>query len=90
MESHEFEETALIYLKTENNLHRLRAFVGAHVLIPAILSNFYFFGGKDFGWEFVRRTYLNGFMTYFNISGTIFLLYPIAEAIKRYENKNKD
>lgn len=85
IESPEFEKTALNYLKTENNLHRFRAFVGAHVLIPAILSNFYFFGGKDFGSEFVRRTYFNGFFSYFNVSMTIFLLYPIAEVIKRYE-----
>lgn len=88
IESPKFEKKALVYLKTENNLHRLRAFIGAHVLIPAILSNFYFFGGKDFGWEFVRRTYFNGYLTYFNVTSTIFLLYPIAEVIKRYEQKN--
>lgn len=88
IESPAFEKKALVYLKTENNIHRLRAFIGAHVLIPAILSNFYFFGGKDFGSEFFRRTYFNGFFTYFNISSTICLLYPIAEAIKRYEQRN--
>lgn len=87
IESPEFEEKALVYLKTENNLHRLRAYIGAHILMPAILSNFYFFGGTEFGWEFVRRTYLNGFLPYFYITGTIFLLYPIAEVIKRKEQK---
>lgn len=89
IESPDFEEKALAYLKSENNLHRLRAFIGAHILIPAILSNFYFFGGTEFGWEFVRRTYMSGFLTYFNITGTIFLLYPLAEMIKRKEQKIK-
>lgn len=90
IEGKKFTEKALTVIKTENNVHRLRAYIGAHILIPAILSNFFFFGGTNFGMEFVKRTYTNGFYNYFKISGTIFLLYPIAEAIKRYEqNRNK-
>ncbi|KAG5680132.1 hypothetical protein PVAND_009657 [Polypedilum vanderplanki] len=88
IESKRFEIKALSIIRTEENLHRLRAYIGAHVLIPAILSNFFFFGGTDFGIEFVRRTYTFGLWNYFKISGTIFLLYPIAEAIKRYEQMN--
>lgn len=80
-----FSQKALAILKSENNVHRLRAFIGTHVLIPAILSNFFFFGGVEVGWEFMRRTYLDGVMNYIKISTCIYLLYPVAEAIKRYE-----
>lgn len=88
IESESFTAKALKIVKTENNLHRLRAYIGAHILIPAILSNFFFFGGTHFGLEFIKRTYLSGFWDYFKITGTIFLLYPIAEAIKRYEQNS--
>ncbi|KAL7035482.1 hypothetical protein ACKWTF_008402 [Chironomus riparius] len=87
IESESFNRKALKVIKTENNLHRLRAYIGAHILIPDILSNFFFFGGTHFGMEFITRTYTNGLWNYFKISGTIFLLYPIAEAIKRYEQQ---
>lgn len=92
IECDKFRIKALSVIKTEENLHRLKAYIGAHILIPAILSNFFFFGGTEFGTEFVRRTYTQGVWTYLKISGTIFLLYPVSEAIKRYEtkvNKNK-
>lgn len=87
MDSETFKYNALKIFKTENNLHRIKAYLGAHVLIPAIFSNFFFFGGTTFGMEFVRRTYTNGLWNYIKISSTICLLYPIAEAIKLYEKK---
>lgn len=90
IESKRFTEAALKVIKTENNLHRLKAYIGSHILIPAVLSNFFFFGGMHFGIEFVRRTYMHGLWNYFKISGTIFLLYPIAEAIKLYEQNKRD
>lgn len=85
IESDKFRQRALAIVKTDNNVHRLHALIGSHVLIPAILSNFFFFGGIEVGWEFVRRTYLSGFITYLKISTCIYLLYPVAEAIKRRE-----
>lgn len=84
IDSDRFFQKALEVVKSENNVHRLRAFIGTHVLIPAVLSNFFFFGGVDVGWEFMRRTYLDGFVNYFKISSCIFLLYPVAEALKRW------
>ena len=90
IESDKFHQKALRFVKTDNNVHRLHAIIGTHVLIPAILSNFFFFGGTEVGWEFVRRTYLNGFVNYVKISSCIYLLYPVAEAIKRREKLNKN
>lgn len=84
-----FHKGAIAIVKSENNVHRLKAVIGSHVLIPAILSNFFFFGGTEVGWEFVRRTYLDGFLNYSKISTCIYLLYPVAEAIKRRESSNK-
>lgn len=85
IEGKKFQQLAVKILKTDNNVHRLYAFIGTQVLIPAILANFFFFGGIEVGWEFVRRTYLDGFMNYVKISSCIFFLYPVAEAIKRRE-----
>jgi protein-cysteine N-palmitoyltransferase HHAT len=87
MESEKFHRKAIEIVKTENNFHRLCAVIGTHVLIPAIISNFFFFGGTEVGWEFVRRTYLDGFGNYLKISTCIYFLYPVAEAIKRFENQ---
>lgn len=81
-----FRKRALAIVKTDNNVHRLHAIIGTHVLIPAILSNFFFFGGTEVGWEFIRRTYLGGIVNYLKISTCIYFLYPVAEAIKRWEN----
>ncbi|CRK98783.1 CLUMA_CG012089, isoform A [Clunio marinus] len=89
IEGEGFERKALKIVKTENNLHRLQAIIGTHVLIPAIISNLFFFGGLEVGWEFVRRIYLEGVFTYIKISSCIYFLYPIAEAIKRWEISNK-
>lgn len=89
IDSEKFHQRAVEIVKTENNVHRLKAVIGSHVLIPAILSNFFFFGGTEVGWEFVRRTYLNSFVNYLKISTCIYLLYPVAEAIKRRESMNK-
>jgi protein-cysteine N-palmitoyltransferase HHAT len=89
IEGENFRRRALKIFKTDNNVHRLHALIGSHVLIPAILSNFFFFGGIEVGWEFVRRTYMNGFWNYFKISTCIYFLYPVAEAIKRREKVNK-
>lgn len=88
MESDGYHQRALKIVKTENNVHRISAFIGTHVLIPAILSNFFFFGGVEVGWEFVRRTYLDGIGNYMKISTCIYLLYPVAEGIKRWEQSN--
>lgn len=85
IDSETFQRRALRVVKTENNVHRLKAFIGSHVLIPAILSNCFFFGGIEVGSEFVRRTYLNGIFNYVKISACIYVLYPVAEAIKRRE-----
>lgn len=85
IESEQFCRRALSIVKTDNNVHRLHAIIGTHVLIPAIVSNLFFFGGTEVGWEFVRRTYLNGFLNYMKISTCIYFLYPVAEAIKRRE-----
>lgn len=90
IESEKFYQRAIKLVKTDNNVHRLHAIIGTHVLIPAILSNFFFFGGTEVGWEFVRRTYLNGLVNYVKISSCIYLLYPVAEAIKRKEKLNKN
>lgn len=89
IESEEFRQRAHAIVKTDNNVHRLHALIGTHVLIPAIVSNFFFFGGIEIGWEFVRRIYLNGIFNYLKISTCIYFLYPVAEAIKRWENSNK-
>ena len=76
-------------MKTDNNIHRLNALLGVQVLIPSILSNFFFFGGREIGLEFFERTYLSGFVTYVKISMGIYFLYPVAETIKRYENNQR-
>lgn len=89
IESEKFWKSALSIVKTDNNVYRLQAIIGSHVLIPAILSNFFFFGGIEVGWEFVRRTYFTGFMSYLQISTCVYFLYPVAEAIKRREKLNK-
>jgi protein-cysteine N-palmitoyltransferase HHAT len=89
IESEKFWQSALSIVKSDNNVYRLQAFIGSHVLIPAILSNFFFFGGIEVGWEFVRRTYFTGFMSYLQISTCVYFLYPVAEAIKRHEKLNK-
>lgn len=86
IDSERFHHKALSFVKTENNVHRLRAYIGSHVLIPAVLSNFFFFGGVEVGWEFMRRTYLDGLANYAKISSCIFLLYPVAEAIKQWKS----
>lgn len=88
IEGRNFRTKVVKILGTQNNYYRLHAFIGSHILIPAILSNFFFFGGSEVGWEFVRRTYSLGIVNYMKISLCIYFLYPIAEVIKRWE-KNK-
>jgi protein-cysteine N-palmitoyltransferase HHAT len=85
IEGESFRRKALDIVKTDNNVHRLHSLIGSHVLIPAIISNLFFFGGIEVGWEFIRRTYLCGFGNYLKISMCIYFLYPVAEAIKRWE-----
>ena len=80
---------ARMLVRTDNNIHRLNALLGVQVLIPSILSNFFFFGGREIGLEFFERTYLSGFVTYCKISVGIYFLYPVAETIKRYENNQR-
>lgn len=86
-------KTAKSILKTENNIHRMNAFLQAHVLIPAVMSNFFFFGGMDVGKEFIRRTYFNGLWNYMKLALCITCLYPVSEAIEIKEQlklqKNK-
>ncbi|CAO1396589.1 unnamed protein product [Diamesa hyperborea] len=79
--------TAKTILKTENNIHRMNAFLQAHVLIPAVMSNFFFFGGMDVGKEFIRRTYFNGFWNYIKLVLCITCLYPVSEAIEIREQQ---
>lgn len=88
IESKEFRSKVLSFTSLDN-YHRLHAFIGAQILIPAILSNFFFFGGTSVGWEFIRRTYFMGMWNYLQISLCIYFLFPIAEAVKRFE-KNKE
>jgi protein-cysteine N-palmitoyltransferase HHAT len=90
IESESFHAKAKAILKADSNVYRLQAIIGTHVLIPAILSNFFFFGGVEVGWEFVRRTYFDGLLNYIKISTCIYFLYPVAEAIKRREKFNKN
>jgi len=89
IDSEAYRQKVLPIVKTQNNVHRLNAWIGTHVLIPAIISNFFFFGGTEFGYEFIRRTYFDGFWTYIKMSSCIALLYPVAEAVKRWEHRAK-
>jgi protein-cysteine N-palmitoyltransferase HHAT len=89
IESDSFHKKAKAFVKSDSNVYRLQAIIGTHVLIPAILSNFFFFGGVEVGSEFVRRTYFDGLYNYIQISSCIYFLYPVAEAIKRREKFNK-
>lgn len=89
LNSETYQRKALQILKSEQMIYRLNSFLSSHILIPSIISNFYFFGGKEIGDEFIRRTYFSGFFTYFKLSLCLYFLYPTAEWIKRYEDSRK-
>lgn len=72
------------------NQLRLTAVLGSQLLIPAAISNFFFFGGMDVGIVFMKRTYWTGtFSSYMILSGCCYCLYHTAEVIKRREIEQK-
>lgn len=63
---------------------RWLAVLGGQLLIPAVLSNFFFFAGYEVGAIFVRRTYLeSGWLDYVQLSGLAVCFWHTAEWLKR-------
>jgi hypothetical protein len=89
LESEHYKSTILRWFRSEAMIYRVNAFISSHILIPSIISNFFFFGGKEIGEEFIRRTYFNGPITYLKLSLCITLMYPTAEFIRRFEMSRK-
>jgi hypothetical protein len=61
---------------------RLRAMIGSHVLIPSVLSNFFFFAGTEIGMIFIQRTYFSSIFNYMGIYCICFCIYNIGEWYK--------
>lgn len=90
LESDRYKATVKRWFKSETMIYRLNAFISSHILIPAIISNFFFFGGKEIGEQFIWRTYFNGPFNYLKLSLCITFLYPTAEFIRRFEISKKE
>jgi protein-cysteine N-palmitoyltransferase HHAT len=61
---------------------RLRAVIGSHVLIPSVLSNFFYFGGTEIGMVFIRRTYFSSWGDYFGLYCICYCFYNIGDWFK--------
>jgi protein-cysteine N-palmitoyltransferase HHAT len=68
---------------------RLRAVIGSHVLIPSVLSNFFFFGETEIGMMFIRRTYFSSWGGYFGLYCICYCFYNIGDWFKRRRGDNK-
>jgi hypothetical protein len=87
IDSYEFKSRALALVRTEDGVHLLKVAIATHVMIPAVISNAFFFGGIDYGKECVKRTFTHGFLNYFKVWGSFCFLYPLAEAIKLHKQR---
>lgn len=86
---HSYQPVINTYL-SESNQNRLTAMIGAHLFIPAAISNFYFFAGIDVGNQFMLRTYITGhFFSFMFLYFCCYCIYHISEMIKRRETAEK-
>ncbi|XP_053694942.1 protein-cysteine N-palmitoyltransferase Rasp [Sabethes cyaneus] len=68
---------------------RLGAFVGTHVFILSVLSNFFFFAREDVGYIYIRRTYYESISNYVVLYIVAYCFYRTGEWIKSIEGSRK-
>lgn len=68
---------------SSNNVLRIEAILGTHLLILAVISNFFFLANYEVGVLFLRRTYGSGICNYLGLSTSLLFIYFTAEYCKR-------
>lgn len=66
-----------------NTVLRIEAAVGTHLLILAVISNFFFLANYNVGVLFLRRTYCSGIVTYLRASTSLVFMYFTSEHCQR-------
>lgn len=77
---------------SESSVNRIDAVLGTHLLILAVISNFFFLANYDVGVLFLKRTYSEGVLNYIGISISLLFIYFTSEYCKRSlacDHKNK-
>ncbi|XP_059621371.1 protein-cysteine N-palmitoyltransferase Rasp [Phlebotomus argentipes] len=69
--------------------YRWNAALGTILLIPAIISNFFFLGNFNVGIIFIRRTFGSGFLHYACVFGGAICMFFTSEFIKRHEKERQ-
>ncbi|KAG5671533.1 hypothetical protein PVAND_001727 [Polypedilum vanderplanki] len=90
IESNKFNSKALALLKTNENVQFIKIVIAVNVMIPAFISNAFFFGGYTYGIECLERIYAQGFSNYLKILSSFVLLYPLAEVVKMYQQSKTE
>lgn len=66
-----------------NAVNRIDAAIGTHLLILAVISNFFFLANYEVGILFLKKAYLKGIGNYFSLSLSILVIYFTSEYCKR-------
>ncbi|GAB0088128.1 Protein-cysteine N-palmitoyltransferase Rasp [Sergentomyia squamirostris] len=70
---------------SKNWEYRWNGAMGTLLLIPAIISNFFFFTNYDVGLVFMQRTFFDGFLHYMCVFSYVICTFFTSEFIKRRE-----
>lgn len=70
--------------------YRWNGALGTLLLIPAVISNFFFLASYDVGLIFVQRTFCSGLLHYLCVFGGVICIFFTSEFIKRHENALRD
>lgn len=68
---------------SSNNLNRLDGVIGTHLLILAVIANFFFLANYNVGVLFLKRTYASGVISYLGLSTSLLFIYFTSEYCKR-------
>ena len=72
-----------------NNVLRIEAVAGTHLLILAVISNFFFLANYEVGVMFVTRIYGHGLGNYLLLSTSLVFIYFTSEYCKRRIKKDQ-
>lgn len=70
-----------------NAVYRIEGVLGTHLLILAVISNFFFLANYEVGVLFLKRTYFEGVLNYLCITSSLLFIYYTAEYCKRGCNR---
>lgn len=79
--------TLIVQRFSPNTVLRIEAAVGTHLLILAVISNFFFLANYNVGVLFLKRTYCSGIITYIGASISLIFMYFTSEHCQRTINR---